>query len=268
MRFALHDDQRIEARRGVAATCPGCHGAVIAHCGEVYVDHWAHASRRECDTWHEPETPWHRNWKNQFPIDWQEIIHPAPDQQRHIADVKTARGWVLEFQHSPIEADERRARDAFYPLLVWIVDGTRRKTDAGKLLEAWQAGRSYIQQAPQLRRIQAPENRLLREWGRCRAPVIVDIGADQPLAWLIPCKAAGIAYLTPMARQHFIAWARGDTSAGFPDLEKQWTAVPANLAKIEMQLEEIQAKEQRRANLSATEFARNLVRKRARRKRF
>jgi competence protein CoiA len=268
MRFALHNSQRIEAQRGIAAMCPCCGGAVIAHCGEVYADHWAHASKRECDPWHEPETLWHRSWKNQFPIDWQEIVHPAPDAQRHIADVKTTRGWVLEFQHSPIKADERRARDAFYPLLIWIIDGTRRKTDAGNLFEAWQVGRSYFPQAPHLRRIQAHENRLLREWGGCRAPVIVDVGADQPLLWLIPCNAAGIAYLTPMARAQIIEWARGESSAEFPDLEKQWTTVPANLAQFEIQLEEIRANEQRRSNLPPAGFARYLASKRARRPRF
>jgi hypothetical protein len=50
----------------------------------------------------ENETEWHRAWKDQFPPEWQEIVHLAGDGERHIADVKTGDGWVIEFQHSYI----------------------------------------------------------------------------------------------------------------------------------------------------------------------
>jgi competence protein CoiA len=73
---------------------------MVAKCGEVRAPHWAHRSRRECDHWWEPETEWHRAWKNAFPEEWQEIVHWAEDGEKHIADVKTGRGWVIEFQHS------------------------------------------------------------------------------------------------------------------------------------------------------------------------
>ena len=46
--------------------------------------------------------------------------------EKHIADVKTERGDVLEFQHSPLDPQERRAREEFYQRMVWVVDGTRR----------------------------------------------------------------------------------------------------------------------------------------------
>lgn len=42
--------------------------------------------------------------------------------EKHIADVKTDSGWVLEFQHSNINPKERLSRNSFYPKLVWVVD--------------------------------------------------------------------------------------------------------------------------------------------------
>ena len=40
------------------------------------------------------------SWKNQFPTEWQEIIQRGNTGEKHIADVKTKDGWVIEFQHS------------------------------------------------------------------------------------------------------------------------------------------------------------------------
>lgn len=71
-------------------------------CGQLKVWHWAHRSIRSCDPWWENETPWHRAWKNQFPADWQEKVHRTDNGEKHVADVKTKSGVVLEFQHSPL----------------------------------------------------------------------------------------------------------------------------------------------------------------------
>jgi hypothetical protein len=67
---------------------------MIAKCGQIRVWHWAHRAIRTCDPWWEPETKWHRDWKNQFPEDWQERIHKSEAGERHIADVKTDFGVV------------------------------------------------------------------------------------------------------------------------------------------------------------------------------
>jgi len=47
--------------------CRRCNGEVIAKCGTHRVAHWAHRGMRDCDTWAEKETDWHRVWKNNFP---------------------------------------------------------------------------------------------------------------------------------------------------------------------------------------------------------
>ena len=41
----------------------------------------------------------------------------------HIADVKTDRGIVIEFQHSFLHRNERESREKFYQNMVWVVDG-------------------------------------------------------------------------------------------------------------------------------------------------
>jgi len=68
---------------------------MIAKCGQHRMWHWAHWKSKACDPWWEPETEWHRSWKNQFPVAWQEIGHTAQSGERHRADVKTETGLVL-----------------------------------------------------------------------------------------------------------------------------------------------------------------------------
>src|SRR5262245_49311923 len=118
MKIALVDGNRLEARPGLSGKCPYCQSAMIAKCGERRVWHWAHRGVLKCDHWWENETEWHRNWKNNFPVEWQEVIHTAENGEKHIADVKTASGRIVEFQHSHLEPVERRSREAFYePML-------------------------------------------------------------------------------------------------------------------------------------------------------
>ena len=81
MRFALSNNERIEPTKGAKGFCPCCGAELVAKCGEIKRHHWAH--KKKCDDhWWENETDWHRNWKNQFPKEWQnyssELLLPAP----------------------------------------------------------------------------------------------------------------------------------------------------------------------------------------------
>src|SRR5690606_34205659 len=136
VKLAIVNGERQEPQPNLVGECPGCEKPVVAKCGELWVWHWAHKGRRRCGPWRENETECHRAWKNRFPTEWQEIVHRADDGERHIADVKTEQGYVIEFQHSPIKLDERQAREDFYKKMLWIVDGTRRSTDKEKFLRA------------------------------------------------------------------------------------------------------------------------------------
>lgn len=100
MRFALVDGHRIEATPGVRGVCinPACASPMAARCGRVKVWHWAHKGTRPCDAWCEPETPWHRAWKDHFPRDWQEVAQQdLQTGEVHIADVKNPFGWSSNF---------------------------------------------------------------------------------------------------------------------------------------------------------------------------
>lgn len=56
-------------------------------------------------------------------MDCQEIVHiDSKTNEKHIADVKTPGGFVIEVQHSPIAEEEARIRESFNNKMIWIVD--------------------------------------------------------------------------------------------------------------------------------------------------
>ena len=125
LRFAItKDGDRVEPQRDIAAFCPVCNKPLVAKLGLINAHHWAHKNGVKCtDTWLSPETKWHSNWKNKFPKEWQEIrCKDNETGEIHIADVKTASGFVLEFQHSPIEIEEIESRESFYKDMLWVLD--------------------------------------------------------------------------------------------------------------------------------------------------
>lgn len=203
MKYALVEGQRQLAQPKLSGTCIGCGNAMISKCGEVKIWHWAHLRECKCDPWWENETEWHRNWKGLFPDEWQEIPHLADDGKTHIADVKTNEGWVLEFQHSYLNPEERRSRDTFYPKLIWVVDGVRRKKDQSQFINAVNNGIKVHPVAVRLRGF-LEEYALLREWAGCRAPVLFDFAEESTLWFLLPKNSEGIAYVVKFDRNYFI----------------------------------------------------------------
>ncbi len=124
MKYAIVNDSKVEAKPKLKGICPHCQSEMIAKCGKIKVWHWAHKGNPPCDPWWESETQWHRDWKDQFPKEWQEISHlDHRTGEKHIADIQTAHGLTLEFQHSAIKPEERESREDFYDNLIWVVDG-------------------------------------------------------------------------------------------------------------------------------------------------
>jgi hypothetical protein len=202
MKFAVVKGERLEAQRGLSAECPVCGTAVIAKCGPVRVPHWAHRGRHACDHWWERETEWHRAWKNRFPEGWQEIVHTPENGDKHIADVKTENGVVLEFQHSFLSPDEREARESFYPKMVWVVDGTRRKKDRAQFFASVDAA-IVINHEPLIVLVRWKEGALLRDWEGSKVPVYFDFG-DDTLWRLNPCIPNGMTYLFRVPKTVFL----------------------------------------------------------------
>lgn len=216
MKFALVGEQRQEAQPGLSGSCPACGNQMLAKCGEVRIWHWAHQGNRMCDPWWENETEWHRVWKGHFPVNWQEVVQHSESGERHIADVKTDRGWVIEFQHSHIKPEERLSRDTFYSKLVWVVDGSRRKRDKMQLLHAWEQGTS-VGANPRLRRTPPAKSVLLREWSGSPAPIFFDFG-EETLWWLLKSTDAAV-YVTPFPRNQLIMILRGGETRGALDFD-------------------------------------------------
>ncbi len=207
MKYAIVGGNKKEAFKGGRGSCPCCNSEVIARCGDVKINHWAHKGIRNCDTWWENETEWHRKWKNNFPIEWQEIVHFDEKGEKHIADVKTKNGWVLEFQHSYISLDERKSRTAFYSKLVWVIDGLRRKTDSIQIQKVLEESSKAPVANVNIRQINFPEeSRLLKEWMNSGVPVFFDFNDLNKLKFwfLLPLNIKGKAYLIPFSREEFI----------------------------------------------------------------
>ena len=123
MQFALVDGQRQTPQSGLKGTCPSCGQASLSKCGSKIIWHWAHNGKRHCDPWWENETEWHRKWKSLFSESQREVVHfDQLTGEKHVADIKTSRGMVIELQHSAMPIEELRAREAFYKRMIWIVD--------------------------------------------------------------------------------------------------------------------------------------------------
>jgi competence protein CoiA len=124
MLYAICDDTKRRATPKTRGICPYCRTGVIAKCGSRYIWHWAHVSKVSCDPWREGETDWHRHWKSYFPTNCIEVSQHNPEtNERHVADVRTLNGTVIEFQNSPLTLDQILSRETFYGKMFWIVNG-------------------------------------------------------------------------------------------------------------------------------------------------
>lgn len=211
MKYSLVNGQRHEAQPNISGACPSCGRPMTAKCGELKAWHWAHQGKRNCDPWWENETEWHRQWKNEFPVNWQEVIQSDLDGVVHIADVKTDQGWVIEFQHSRISPEERRSRDGFYKKLVWVVDGTRLRRDLKQFSRSWADGTSIgISQRKKV--ISSERCAILKEWSDSDALVFIDVRHPEYLWWVHSNNPDGTLQAEAFSRSEFIKIHQGRSS--------------------------------------------------------
>jgi hypothetical protein len=211
MKFGLVNGVKSEAIKGVRGTCPLCGAELIAKCGDVKMNHWAHKGKLVCDVWWENETEWHRAWKNNFPIEWQEIIHfDEKTGEKHIADTKTTEGWVLEFQHSPIKTEEIQSRNTFYKKIIWVVDGLRRERDRKQLDKTYEHGFTFETNNFQFYEITFLDfSRLLTEWSCCGKPVFLDFN-ETLMPLVLPIHKKNTVYITPIDIDVFVELANSN----------------------------------------------------------
>lgn len=214
MRYALVNNEKTEAKSELKGLCLGCGQPMIAKCGDRRMHHWAHASKRNCDSWWETETEWHRSWKNNFPTEWQEIF--MPDEQtgeKHVADICTKHNLVIEFQHSHINPQERYSRERFYKNMLWVVDGTRLKRDYPRFIEGAKNLKCTALQGFFFTSF--PDECFPKDWLESSVPVIFDFREDPAFAnphdiirnslWcLLPGRAEGYALVACISRNDFV----------------------------------------------------------------
>ncbi len=216
MKFALVNEKKTAATKGARGVCQFCESAVSAFCGEVYAAHWKHDKKCKCDPWRDNETEWHRAWKNKFPTAWQEVEHRDKSGEKHIADVKTDTDWAIEFQHSYLKPEERRSRNVFYKKLVWVVDGTRRKTDSKQFAKIIKEDSIKVIDSPPTIKVLFPEEcRLFNEWGNSEALVLFDFSGNNEnnnsLLWfLYPQMQSGNVYLSYINKSGFVELSNND----------------------------------------------------------
>ena len=121
--------------------CPVCCQKVILRKCNEKIDHFAHPSCS--DRWHYDMSEWHLQWQAQFPAGNREIV-VEHEGEKHRADVM-ACGYVIEFQHSPISAEEFDERNHFYlsygKKVVWVFDFISEfDEDKIKCYEEWIRG--------------------------------------------------------------------------------------------------------------------------------
>ncbi|HEY4787128.1 MAG TPA: competence protein CoiA family protein [Bacteroidales bacterium] len=173
MKFALIDNNRVEAQPKLQGLCPNCSQPVTAKCGKQKIWHWAHKSKTDCDNWWEPETEWHRTWKNNFPVEWQEIsLFDEQTGEKHISDVRTIHNLTIEFQHSAIKSEERISREKFYKNMIWIVDGTRLQRDYSRFLKGTENFRNTRKKGYYF--VDFPDEVFPKSWLNSEVPVIFD----------------------------------------------------------------------------------------------
>ena len=80
---------------------------------------------------------WHRAWQNCFPKECREVVVQS-DGVKHIADVLINK-TVIEFQHSPITAEEIAKRNRFYTecgyKVVWVFDADGKIRNKNKSVD-------------------------------------------------------------------------------------------------------------------------------------
>jgi competence protein CoiA len=213
MLIALVNNQRTLASSKLKGLCPGCQQPVTARCGEQRAWHWAHISNKECDSWWE-ETEWHRAWKSNFPLEWQEIILcDTHSGEKHIADVRTSHGLVMEFQHSPLDPQERAARESFYNNMVWIIDASHRKNDYKRFLKGFPQFRKTQQNGVFL--VTFPDECFPADWVQSAKPVFFDFKGIAPsdppdnmreLLWcLLPGRVENFAVVVAMNSKDIVS---------------------------------------------------------------
>lgn len=138
--------------------CPICNQSLIVKSGLINTPHFAHKQGGCSDTWHYEMSEWHRKMQGYFPKECREVV-VSDKHQTHRADVKI-NDVVIEFQYSPISADEFKDRNDFFGRLgyrvAWVfnledqvLNGTLYESPKKENIMIWKYPMRIFAEAPQ-----------------------------------------------------------------------------------------------------------------------
>lgn len=193
MIWAIVNNVKTEVTPRTEGICDICKGRVFSKCGEINVWHWAHFSGKNCDSWFEPESLWHKRWKMTFGKENAEI-RIEKDGKYHIADILTSQNIVIELQNSNISKPIIRQREEFYgERMIWLVNGEKFKSSL-TAKDIWE-DQDYLElqslprppvrwerRAPAIQKGVHGQffrwNKPRRSWEDVQRPVFVDFGTE------------------------------------------------------------------------------------------
>ena len=128
------------AIKGGKYFCPSCGEPLIVRATDSLAvkTHFSHKKGTDCDSFTHDMSDWHFDWQMKFPIENREVV-VEKDGIKHRADV-LINNIVIEFQHSPITAEEIAKRNEFYLScgykVIWIFDADNQlKNERGESID-------------------------------------------------------------------------------------------------------------------------------------
>lgn len=146
--------------KGKPYKCPCCGSEVIQKKGDIMIWHFAHKSLADCVDYYDHKGEWHRAMQELFPEKNREVYEKT-FMYRHIFDVLTDKGRIIEFQHSPISQNDFEDRTHHYflrtcfeetPKPIWVFDFRERTFYISEKRYDWnkRARKFYWQRAKDL----------------------------------------------------------------------------------------------------------------------
>lgn len=224
MQYALVDDRRSTPTPGQRGHCQFCGEEMVAKCGQYVMWHWAHMPGSICDPWWSSESGWHRQWKERFPEDWREIVHfDEVTGEKHIADVKTPSGVVVEFQRSPISSQEVKSREDFYKSMIWVVDGDRGSLDPNYFIMGLIP--EPVSLEPLVHAVDWwSRSRVLDKWSAVTCPVYIEFGRYGLWRFFEISAIHDVGYFSPVEPEWLVEAAIGGerhVQSALPEEERE-----------------------------------------------
>ncbi|NOZ34034.1 MAG: hypothetical protein GXO80_01905 [Chlorobi bacterium] len=188
MLYAIVNNEKIEAKKGLTGKCPLCEQKLFPKCGEINIHHWSHYKNGSCESWYEPESEWHYHWKMTFGKDYTEVVLEK-DGKKHFADIYTKNKVVIELQNSPISKKIIREREEFYGnKMLWIINGISFKErfeikTENRYFEYDQKKRSYEISKNLKKYLRFRWSYPKKSWEESKRNIFFDFG-DENLFWV------------------------------------------------------------------------------------